>query len=42
MGPEANTDVLRDGDEFRCGSTIVFTFSHSAAVFDFGITTRVE
>jgi hypothetical protein len=42
MGPEANTNVLRDGDDFGCGSTIVFTFSHSAAVTDFEITTLVE
>ncbi len=28
LGPETDTDVLRDGDEFGCGDTLVFTFSH--------------
>jgi len=40
-GPETSTNVLRDGDEFRCGSQIIFTFSHSAAVFDFDVSVSV-
>ncbi len=42
VGPEANTDVLRDGDDFSCGDTIVFTFDHSDAILDFdvAVTTR--
>ncbi len=42
VGPEANTDVLRDGDDFGCGDTIVFTFDHSDALLDFdvSVTTR--
>ena len=38
IGPEASTDVLRDGDEFRCGDTIVLTFDHSDALLDFDVT----
>jgi hypothetical protein len=37
FGPEANTDVLRDGDEFRCGDQIVFTFSYDESLLDFDI-----
>ena len=42
LGPEAGSDVLRDGDDFRCGDVIIFTFSHSEAVLDFHITTLVQ
>lgn len=42
LGPDAGSDVLRDGDDFRCGSVIIFTFSHSEAIIDFGITTLVQ
>lgn len=42
VGPEDRTDVLRDGDEFDCGDTIVFTFDHSDVVVDFEITTSVN
>ena len=42
LGPDADTDILRDGDDFGCGSTITFTFSHSQAIFDFDITTAVQ
>ncbi len=42
LGPEANTDVLRDGDDFGCGDVIVFTFSHSITIFDFDITTEIR
>lgn len=41
VGPEADTGVLRDGDDFSCGSTIRFTFDHSEAIVDFSITTNV-
>jgi hypothetical protein len=37
IGPEANTGVLRDGDEFSCGDTIVLTFDHSNALLDFDV-----
>lgn len=42
LGPEANTDVLRDGDEFSCGDTVTFTFDHSALITDFDVTVSVS
>ena len=42
VGPEANTDVLRDGDDFRCGDTIVFTFDHSLVLVDFDVSVSVQ
>lgn len=42
IGPEANTDVLRDGDDFSCGDRIVFTFDHSAVVLDFDVTISIQ
>ena len=42
LGPEANTDVLRDGDDFSCGDRIVFTFAHSAVVLDFDVTVSIR
>ena len=42
FGPETSTDLLRDGDEFRCGSTIVFPFLHSDSLLDFRVTTQVR
>ena len=40
--PSDETNVLRDGDDFDCGNTIVFTFDHSLNVFDFNITVNVQ
>lgn len=37
VSPETSSDVLRDGDDFRCGDTIIFTFSHSALIVDFDV-----
>ncbi len=42
LGPDANTDGLRDGSDFSCGDTIVYTFSHSDAILDFDIATDVQ
>lgn len=42
IGPEAGTGVLRDGDEFGCGDTIIFTFDHSDILVDFDVSTDVE
>lgn len=42
LGPEANTDVLRDGDDFSCGDEVVFTFDHSAQILDFDVTVTVR
>ena len=39
--PSDETNVLRDGDDFDCGNTIVFTFDHSLNVFDFNIKVSV-
>ncbi len=41
-GPEANSDVLRDGSDFGCRDVITFTFDHSGAVVDFDVTADVE
>jgi hypothetical protein len=42
VGPEADTEVLRDGTDFGCGDRIIFSFTHSALVVDFHITTDVQ
>lgn len=42
IGPEADTDVLRDGDDFSCGDTIVFTFDHSEVLVDFDVVVEVR
>jgi len=42
IGPETSSDVLRDGDDFSCGDTIVFTFDHSLVLIDFDVTVTVE
>lgn len=41
IGPDADTNVLRDGSDFGCGDTIVFTFDHTGAITDFHITVEV-
>lgn len=41
-GPEARSNVLRDGDDFGCGDTIEFRFVHSDLIVDFDVTTSVE
>ena len=41
IGPDADTNVLRDGSDFGCGDTIVFTFDHSSAITDFHINVAV-
>jgi len=42
IGPEASSDVLRDGDDFSCGDTIVFTFDHSILLVDFDVTATLD
>lgn len=37
VGPADSTDVLRDGSDFRCGDTLVFTFDHSNVIVDFRV-----
>ncbi len=41
-GPDASSDVLRDGTDFGCGETIVFTFEHSDVILDFHVTVDVQ
>lgn len=42
VGPETSSDLLRDGDDFGCGDTIVFTFTHSALLVDFDVAVTVQ
>lgn len=42
LGPETSSGVLRDGDDFSCGDTIVFTFDHSGILLDFDVTDSIE
>lgn len=42
IGPKTDTDVLRDGSDFHCGSTIRFTFDHGPTITDFAVTIEVE
>lgn len=41
-GPDARSRVLRDGSDFDCRDTIIFTFDHSDAVIDFDVSVAVE
>lgn len=41
-GPTASSDVLRDGSDFGCGDTIVFTFDHSNLILDFDVSANVR
>lgn len=42
LGPDANTDVLRDGDDFGCGDTVVLRFTDSNGIADFDIVVERE
>ena len=42
IGPEEDTQVLRDGSDFNCGDTIRFTFTHSALFTNLDIATNVN
>jgi hypothetical protein len=42
VSPDADTGVLRDGDDFECGDTIVFTFDHGPLLIDFDIDVDVR
>ncbi len=37
IGPEASTDVFRDGSDFNCGDTLTFTFTQNATATDLDI-----
>ncbi len=38
IGPETDTGVYRDGSDFNCGDTLVFTFTHSLLLLDFDVS----
>jgi len=38
IGPEDKSDLIRDGDDFGCGDTIIFTFDHSEILVDFRVS----
>jgi hypothetical protein len=42
VGPETDSNVLRDGDDFGCGDVIEFTFDHSGVLVDFNVQTSVR
>ena len=37
LGPDASSDVLRDGDDFNCGDQIQMIFRNSANILDFDV-----
>ena len=41
VSPETDSNLPRDGDEFRCGDTIIFTFDHGLLLVDFGVTISI-
>jgi hypothetical protein len=42
IGPEADSEVLRDGEDYDCGDTVEFRFDHSDLIVDFHVTTLVR
>jgi hypothetical protein len=40
IGPETSSDVQRDGDDFSCGDTLVFTFTGGATDLNVSVSTR--
>jgi len=42
LRPDTSWEVLRDGDDFSCGETIVFTFDHSIVLIDFDVVVTFE
>lgn len=42
FGPNANTQVYRDGSDFGCGDQLTFTFSHAAVPLDLDIGFSVQ
>jgi len=41
LTPDDDTELLQDGTDFDCGDTITYTFTHSAILTDFEISTAV-
>ncbi len=42
VGPEADSEVLRDGDDFSCRDVIEFRFDHTSLILDFDVETNVR
>lgn len=42
LGPDRDTDVLRDGSDFFCGDTITYTFTGSLLIVDFDVSSSVS
>ncbi len=42
VGPEARSDVLRDGTDYGCRDTITFTFDHGVLLLDFAVMPSVQ
>lgn len=42
VGPEADTEVLRDGRDFDCRDVITFTFDHSPLLVDFDVGVAID
>ena len=42
FGPETDSDLLRDGDDFNCGDTITFTFAHDAFTTNFRVVPTIS
>lgn len=40
-GPDARTEVLRDGSDFNCGDQIILTFDHSEVIVDFDVSVSI-
>lgn len=41
LGPDRDTEVLRDGTDFGCGDTITYEFTGSLLIIDFDINTSI-
>ncbi len=41
-GPDARSDVLRDGSDFGCGDRVTFTFDHGGLITDFDVVVSVD
>ncbi len=42
IGPETDTNILREGEDFSCGDTIVFTFTNTELPLDLNVTVTIE
>lgn len=42
QGPQTDSQVLRQGDDFNCGDDLIFTFDHSVVLVDFNVTVSVD